>query len=207
MIAVANRDYVRKGNAHKPSNKARPKNKNSGRNNKKSNAKSFPWKIAMIAVILLIGLLSLLFMLSGGDDETPTAAETTLAATPPPAIETKAKPEKIIPPPPEEKWDYVKSLPEREIKVQAKEQKVAKVPYVMQCGAYKSHSDAKKRKANIAFQGLSSKIVKQSGSSWYRVVLGPYKFKRQAVKDQHVLQRVKIEPCMIMQDYLKFLVK
>ncbi|MGB2078469.1 MAG: SPOR domain-containing protein [Vibrio sp.] len=204
---MANRDYVRKGNAPKSSNKSRSRQtKNNKSRKQQPKAKSFPWKIASIAAVLLVALSSLLWALSGDDDEAQsTDAQATAQVTPQPQAPKKEA--DIIPPPPKEKWDYVKSLPEREIKVQAKEQKVAKVPYVMQCGAYKTHSDAQKRKANIAFQGLSSKIVKQSGSSWYRVVLGPYKFKRQAVKDQHVLQRVKIEPCMIMQDYLKFLVK
>ena len=73
----------------------------------------------------------------------------------------------------------------------------------MQCGAYKTSAQAEQRKANIAFQGLSSKIVKLEGSSWYRIILGTYKFKRDAVKDQHVLQRAKIEPCIIMKNTLK----
>ncbi|NAW96105.1 cell division protein FtsN, partial [Vibrio sp. V42_P2S4T144] len=38
--------------------------------------------------------------------------------------------------------------------------------------------------------------------SWYRVVLGPYKFKRDAERDRHKLQRAKIEPCAIWKENL-----
>ncbi|CAK1782779.1 hypothetical protein VCRA2112O187_14490001 [Vibrio crassostreae] len=53
---------------------------------------------------------------------------------------------------------------------------------------------------DIAFQGISSEIRKKDGSSWYRVVLGPYKLKRDAERDRHKLQRAKIEPCAIWKD-------
>ena len=54
----------------------------------------------------------------------------------------------------------------------------------------------------IAFQGMTSRVIKKEGSSWYRVVLGPYKFKRDAEKDRHKLQRAKIEPCAIWKENL-----
>ncbi len=114
----------------------------------------------------------------------------------------KAKPkaEKALPPPPEETWDYVESLPSREVEVKAKKQVVSDIPYVMQCGAYKKAGQADARKLDIAFQGIKSEIRKKKGSSWYRVVLGPYKLKRDAERDKHKLQRAKIEPCAIWKD-------
>lgn len=203
---MAQKDYVRKGSAPKSNNK-RPTSKKKNPKSKPTK-RAFPVKAAVIACVAMAGLGGLLYFLHDSPpveplSETPMPESMVKQAT----TQAATKAENDIPPPPKEKWEYVKDLPEREIKVQAKEQKAPSVPYIMQCGAYKNYSDAQKRKANIAFQGLSSKIVKQSGSSWYRVVLGPYPFKRSAVKDQHVLQRVKIEPCMIMQDYLKLIVK
>ncbi|GAL24301.1 cell division protein FtsN [Vibrio variabilis] len=56
------------------------------------------------------------------------------------------------------------------------------------------------RKLDIAFQGISSQIRKKEGSSWFRVVLGPYKLKRDAERDKHKLQRAKIEPCAIWKE-------
>ena len=116
-----------------------------------------------------------------------------------------AQPKKIssnqeIPPLPEEQWSYMDELPNKEIEVEQKELKVSEVPYIMQCGAYKSRSQAEERKMNIAFQGITSTVRHAEGSSWYKVVLGPYKFKRDAEKDRHKLQRAKIEPCAIWKD-------
>ncbi|GLT17867.1 cell division protein FtsN [Vibrio zhanjiangensis] len=112
----------------------------------------------------------------------------------------KPKTQKLLPPPPEEKWDYVESLPSREIEVTAKEQVVSEIPYIMQCGAYTNAAQAEARKLDIAFQGINSKIRKKEDSKWYRVVLGPYKYKRDAERDKHKLQRAKIEPCAIWKD-------
>ncbi len=94
----------------------------------------------------------------------------------------------------------MKTLPNKEVKVKAKEQVISEIPYIMQCGAYKQLNQAEARKLDIAFQGINSKIRKKEGSSWYRVVLGPYTFKRDAERDKHKLQRAKIEPCAIWKE-------
>ncbi|MGO2344014.1 SPOR domain-containing protein [Vibrio litoralis] len=192
---MANRDYVRKSptpNKKNNRNQRRPAQK------KKLAPRAIPWKAAIIAVILLAGLIYLLSVLS--NDPEPAAPATNNV---PVNVAPKPKNTEVIPPPPQEKWDYMEILPKREIEVKAKKVEVPKIPYIMQCGAYKTSSQAEQRKANIAFQGLSSKVVKLEGSSWYRIILGPYTFKRDAVKEQHVLQRAKIEPCIIMKDTLQ----
>ncbi|MEZ8196373.1 cell division protein FtsN [Vibrio cortegadensis] len=176
---MANKDYVKRGRApKKPTKKQAPRRK--------------PWRIGLLAVLLLSGFSYGLYILSN-DPEPPA-----------PVVKTKPKPKpkpaKSLPPPPEEKWDYVDSLPNREVEVKAKEQVVSAIPYIMQCGAYKSMSQAESRKLDIAFQGINSKIRKKENSSWYRVVLGPYKLKRDAERDRHKLQRAKIEPCAIWKD-------
>lgn len=191
---MANRDYVRKSptpNKKNNRNQRRPAQK------KKLAPRAIPWKAAIIAVILLAGLIYLLSVLS--NDPEPAAPATNNV---PVNVAPKPKNTEVIPPP-QEKWDYMEILPKREIEVKAKKVEVPKIPYIMQCGAYKTSSQAEQRKANIAFQGLSSKVVKLEGSSWYRIILGPYTFKRDAVKEQHVLQRAKIEPCIIMKDTLQ----
>ncbi|ASU23246.1 MULTISPECIES: SPOR domain-containing protein [Vibrio] len=175
---MANKDYVRRGRSPK---KPTPK---------KTAPRRKPWRSGLLALLLISGFSYGLFLLSR-DPEPPQAV---VVPTKPVA---KPKPEKVIPPPPEEKWDYVDSLPKREVEVVAKEQKVSEIPYIMQCGAYKTSSQAESRKLDIAFQGLKSEIRKTEGSSWYRVVLGPYKYKRDAQRDEHKLQRAKIEPCAI----------
>ncbi len=193
---MANRDYVRKTPAS--NKKSTTRNTRKPATKKKPAARAIPWKAAIIAVILLAGLIALLSKLN--DDPEPQVPEANVV---PVTVAEKPKAQETLPPPPQEKWDYMETLPNREIEVQAKEIEIPKIPYIMQCGAYKTSAQAQERKANIAFQGLSSKVVKLEGSSWYRIILGPYTFKRDAVKEQHVLQRAKIEPCIIMRDTLK----
>lgn len=82
----------------------------------------------------------------------PEPEQTVVVEKPVTNTTSKPKAKKDIPPPPEEKWEYVESLPQREVEVVAKEIQVSKVPYVMQCGAYKKQSQAEERKLAIAFQ-------------------------------------------------------
>ncbi|ASI97552.1 cell division protein FtsN [Vibrio rotiferianus] len=181
---MANRDYVRRG-------RGTPK-----KTTKKQPSRKKPWRSGLLAVLLVGGFGYGLYLLSTDPEpEKPVAKQE-------PVKTSKPKPKKELPPPPEEKWEYVESLPSREVEVVAKEIEVSKIPYIMQCGAYKTQAQAEDRKLAIAFQGISSQIRKKEGSSWYRVVLGPYKFKRDAEKDRHKLQRAKIEPCAIWKETL-----
>ena len=159
---------------------------------KKSAPKRKPWRSGLLALLVVGGFGFGLYSLSQ-DPEPPTPVVET-------SVKTKPKAEKALPPPPEEKWDYVESLPSRKVEVKAKEQVVSDIPYIMQCGAYKKAGQADARKLDIAFQGIKSEIRKKKDSSWYRVVLGPYKLKRDAERDKHKLQRAKIEPCAIWKD-------
>ena len=180
---MANRDYVRRGRgAPKKSAKKQPQKRKK------------PWRSGLLA-ILLVGIFGYgLYLLSSDPEPTPPVVKQPVTKV------SKPKPKKELPPPPKEKWEYVESLPNREVEVVAKEIKVSKIPYIMQCGAYKNQAQAEERKLAIAFQGMSSKIRKKENSSWYRVVLGPYKFKRDAERDRHKLQRAKIEPCAIWKE-------
>lgn len=178
---MANRDYVRRGQGKRKSP------------SRKKPQKRFPWKAAIAAILLTGGFGYGLYILST-DPEPPKPAP--VASKPKP----KAKKAEQIPPPPTEEWEYVKSLPKKEIEVEAKDLVVSEIPYIMQCGAFKTLKQAENRKVDIAFQGINSQIRKKEGSSWFKVVLGPYKFKRDAEKDKHKLQRAKIEPCAIWKE-------
>ncbi|MGL6315276.1 SPOR domain-containing protein [Vibrio sp. WXL103] len=178
------KDYVKRGRG------------NTRRPTKRGAAPKKPWRSGLLA-ILLIGTFSYgLYQLHIADEPAKPAP---VQPKPQPVVKPKPKPKPKpeLPPKPEEKWDYVESLPNREVKVEAKELKVSEIPYIMQCGAYKTQQQADSRKLDIAFQGIESKVVNQEGSSWYRVVLGPYKMKRDAERDKHRLERAKIEPCAI----------
>lgn len=48
--------------------------------------------------------------------------------------------------------------------------------YILQAGSFKKHEDADRRKAQLAFKGIESKIqrvVLNEGDTWYRVYVGP----------------------------------
>ncbi|EMQ2877364.1 SPOR domain-containing protein [Vibrio navarrensis] len=176
------KDYVRRGRSpKKPATKktAPPKRK--------------PWRAGLLA-ILLVGAFGYGLYILNNAPEPPVPVVQQSKPTPKPTAK------KELPPPPEEKWQYVESLPKREIEVVAKEQEISAIPYIMQCGAYKTLDQAEARKLDIAFQGITSKIRKKEGSDWYRVVLGPYTTKRDAERDRHKLQRAKIEPCAIWKE-------
>ncbi|MDW6002702.1 cell division protein FtsN [Vibrio mangrovi] len=180
---MANKDYVKRGSATKKTVRKPSKRR--------------PWFSGTLAVVLVAVFGYGLYTLSM--QPSPPANK----ALVPQKAEVKqptSSNEKTLPPPPAEKWDYVDILPKREIEVTPKELKVSDVPYIMQCGAYKTMAQAEKRKLDIAFQGIKSKIRKKEDSSWYRVVIGPYKFKRDAERDRHKLQRAKIEPCAIWKE-------
>ncbi len=161
---------------------------------KKQPSRKKPWRSGVLAILLVGGFGYGLYLLNNDPEPKPPVVSK------PKAPVSKPKPKKELPPPPEEKWEYVESLPKREVEVVAKEIEVSKIPYIMQCGAYKTQTQAEDRKLSIAFQGLSSKIRNKEGSSWYRVVLGPYTSKRDAERDRHKLQRAKIEPCAIWKE-------
>lgn len=188
---MANKDYVRRGrNVRKPPRKATPKPR--------------PWRAIFIAVAACsafgYGLLEL------SSQSTPVVVDNPQPSSAPQVNSSSASSSSVsdntasdqsIPPLPQEKWDYVDMLPNSNVEVQAKDLAKSNIPYIMQCGAYKTSEQAEQRKLMIAFQGMNSKIVKRAESSWYRVILGPYVYKRDAEKDKHQLQRVKIEPCAI----------
>lgn len=182
---MANKDYVKRGGGRKK----QPAAKNSPK------SKGLPIRSGLTAILLVCLFVYGLTFLSRSPDPQPV-----VNTQPAPVVKPKPKKETTLPPPPAQEWDYEQMLPSNEIEVTAKELQVSDIPYIMQCGAYKTSEQAQKRKANIAFQGLSSQVRKKEDSSWYRIVLGPYKFKRDAERDKHKLQRAKIEPCAIWKE-------
>ncbi|MDP5255790.1 MULTISPECIES: SPOR domain-containing protein [unclassified Vibrio] len=191
---MANKDYVRRGQAPKKTNKKTAK--------PKQTRPKKPWRSLLVAAIAVslfgYGLYTLSQSPEPATTPEPVAVAPQKTAPSRPASASNAS----LPPVPEQKWDYIDDLPNRQIEVTPKEQQVSKIPYVMQCGAFITMEQAQTRKVNIAFVGLSSRIKKKEGSKWYRVILGPYKFKRDAERDRHKLQRHKIEPCAIWKENL-----
>ena len=148
---MANRDYVKRGRG------------NSGKKatSKKSPSRK-PWRSGLLAV-LLVGIFGYGLYTLSNDPEPPQPVVK--------QAKPKPKPKKILPAPPEEKWDYVESLPNREIEVTAKEQVVSEIPYIMQCGAYTNAAQAEARKLDIAFQASIAKYVKKRAANGIELFL------------------------------------
>ena len=187
---MASKDYVKRGSSAK-----RPARKST----KKTPSPRSPLKSGFFAVVVIAAFgYGLHFLNSQPESAKPVPVQ-------PPKEKAKPKPSQVqpekkksaLPPPPKEHWEYVDDLPKRKIEVVPKKQDVSKVPYIMQCGAYKDKSKTEQRKLDIAFHGLKSDVRKKPDSEWYRVVLGPYKHRREADRDKYKLQRAKIEPCAI----------
>ena len=99
----------------------------------------------------------------------------------------------------EEEWEYIDSLPEFSVEVDATGPLVRNRDFIMQCGSFRTSERAEELKAKIAFQGLESRVLESNGRDglWYRVVLGPYKRKRNAEKHKHQLSKGNLNGCVI----------
>lgn len=148
--------------------------------------KRFPFLAVFIAIILIGFIGYFIFAV-----EKPESA-----AAPAPAVKKEQqKREEVLPEKPQPQWEYEDTLKTKEIEVDIPEEIKPTVPYQMQCGSFRKKADAESLKAQIAFQGLSSQATKSG--DWYRVILGPYEYKRLAEKDNHKLQRARINGCQI----------
>lgn len=118
----------------------------------------------------------------------PSEAESAAAAEPASARETTGEE-------PAERYDYYDMLPNFEVVVPERE--VALPPdepltaekqgaYVLQAGSYKKFEDADRVKAQLALQGIASKVERVSidSNTWHRVRVGP-------ITDLAELNRVK----------------
>ena len=102
----------------------------------------------------------------------------------------KTKDKRGLPPKEENRFAFYEMLPNYEVVIQYEDEKKkpasSQTPkkvdepglYIVQAGSFKSYADADKRKAKMAFLGVESEIEKvtiDSGTTWYRVRVGPEK--------------------------------
>lgn len=69
--------------------------------------------------------------------------------------------------------------------------------YLVQTGSFKTQADAERQRAQIAFQGLRAfvkRIDMDSGSTWYRVNVGPFTSRSQMNSAVDKLVSINIEP-------------
>ena len=182
---MAHQDYV-----SRPRNSNKNKKNNPYKNGEQPTAINFKTKfIAAITIIALIGFGYLLWIIK---DNQPSVNVTQQTGQILPKSEVK------LPEPPKEKWSYRKDLADKKVE-EGQYEIVDKGPWKMQCASFKSNVQAQELKAKIAFLGIESKVDKSQGKNgvWYKVILGPYKRKRNAEKDRHKLKRNKVNYCQI----------
>ncbi|MBV7316829.1 SPOR domain-containing protein [Shewanella sp. NIFS-20-20] len=193
---MTNRDYANR----KPRSTSKNRHAKASRPAKRSpagtNGKRPSFLLIFFAVIL-IGLFGyfLNFLKSSGDSAATPATE-----APVKAVKPAPKPDpNALPPKPKEEWSYQKELENKQVVVDVPEESKPSRPYQMQCGSFRSESQANEMKAVIAFQGLEAQVRKTEGSKgvWYKVVLGPYERKRMAERQRHKLQSGGLNGCQI----------
>ena len=178
---MAPQDYVSRSNNKKksPYKKQQPQ------------AAGMPLKVKLIMLFTVLAVAGAGYFLWFLKSVEPIATPTQKAA---PKKATKELPE-----PPAEKWQYIDKLKEG-TKIEGGHYEVEeKGPYKMQCGSFRTRSQAEAMKAQIAFSGLVAQVSESTGKNgtWYKVALGPYPRKRLAEKDKHKLKRNNITTCQI----------
>jgi len=183
---MSNQDYIARSPAKKKKNN--PYKKKAAEPVPESNTKA---KLIIVTVILLVASFAYGLWLLKTSPSTKTPIEITVP------VNTEKQATKL-PEPPKEKWRYVDSLKNKEVEVGQYDIK-QKGPYKMQCGSFRTNSQAESLKAKIAFTGIESHIHTAPGkhNTWHKVVLGPYERKRTAEEDKHKLRNNNINGCQI----------
>jgi len=187
-------DYANRGRPPQKKKKpTRSKAKPAARGKAKASATrpQVPWLIVILAVALISLLAYFLVSIHGSADNPP-------ATQAPTAAEQPVSDADRLPAKPEERWQYISELENGEVEVDVPERELGP-PQLMQCGSFRSQTDAETLRARIAMVGLESLVKASDGSNgrWYRVILGPYETKRAAERDRHKLQRAQIFGCQI----------
>jgi len=167
---MAHQDYVARTR--------KPKNKSPYKGKEEPAPSGVPVKIKIFAIVTVIALVGFGFILWKLNQVEPQST--------PETKNTVDKKEVELPEPYVEKWDYIDGLKEK--KVEEGQYTVEdKGPFKMQCGSFRTMTQAEKMRANMAFLGLEAKIKGVTGKNgkWYQVYLGPYERKRAAEADKH----------------------
>jgi cell division protein FtsN len=200
------RDYSRKPQNSRPA--ATPKKKaNTGRSKaaarpaRKSVAKtqhgglSFKWILSLATVGGFIGFIVYLNSLPTSERADTSAPE-------------QSAPDVTVKPPAEETGDdrpgykFYDMLPDSEV-VPPQVDEYTPGPgqttfdYLVQTGSFRTEKDAERQRAEIAFQGLRayvSRIDLDSGSTWFRVNVGPFNSRSQMNAAVDKLVSINIEP-------------
>lgn len=179
---MATKDYVKRGRSPKPANKK------SSPSRKKAPAPSgFPTKWAVTAVVLVFGLISGLFFLSGTDvPEKPAPKDDIPTIVKPQPVDEVKKPvqKEVLPPKPEEKWRYINELENKKVIVpddleNQRVQPAKKEPEHKPTPAKKTES-AQKPAEKVVEKKPAEKKAEPASTVRYVLQCGAYRKKSQA---------------------------
>lgn len=200
-------DYADKGKPakRKTPKKGRPKarSQQASRRGKKAQQGPARWKLILLAlVIVALFVTALWFLKQNNDAGEGDSAET--EAEPVIFIETTEQApeqdtEDALPQAPQERWQYIHELENRQVEVIVPERQES-ARRLMQCGSFRSESDAQSLRAQIAMQGMESQVRRtesEQHGAWYRVILGPFDNLRAAQSANNELRRGNIHGCQI----------
>jgi cell division protein FtsN len=164
---------------------------------------------ALIVVLLVAGLGFGLYQLAGVEPDpqaTQQAVQQPEAVAKPvvkTVVKTKAQPKQSKP-----DYKFYKLLPESEVtpsEVEAYKSTPKSAAdyskYLLQAGSFKRSSDADSLRATLLLVGMpnvtTSKVVSSSGTTWYRVRLGPFSSRSKLNKAYDQLVRMRLQPLQI----------
>ena len=198
------KDYAKPSTTRKPTSKTRKapakRPRKAGTKKASTPPPSAPNKARLIPLLALLlgGFLYGLYALqsvppSKNSVEQETVKSNKTQKTPPAIQEVPAQ-----------RFKFYDILPESEIippKVDAYKFKEKNQSdsyyYLVQTGSFRSSADAEKQKATIAFQGIKARIKpiqSAQGSTWYRVITGPFNTRSEMNSALDKLVAIRIEP-------------
>lgn len=184
-------DYA---NRKRPPVKKKPSTK-SPKKSSRANVAPVSWQLVVITLALVAALIWFLYSIAGSKNKQSVVEK-------PVPVVTEKMQQQIdrdgIPELPKDQYSYPDVLENQEVEVDVPERELGP-PKLMQCGSFRSETDAQTLKARIALAGLESQVRRSEGRNgvWYRVILGPYATKREAERDRHKLQRAQVHYCEI----------
>jgi len=179
---MAQKDYVKRGRA--PKKKAAP-----------PPSPTLPWLRLVLTLALVAGFGYFLWSISQDTSVSETIEQKTVT----PVAVKPANNDKPLPKLLDDEYSYPTQLEQNTVEIDRAEQQKSEKPYLMQCGSFRKQQQADSMRAKMALQGLEAQVRPSDGSNgrWYRVILGPYDYKRDAETDRHVIQRIGIGTCQI----------
>ena len=155
------------------------------------NKKPITWIIVLFLFALGAGVIILIISLHAHDHKKTASVH-----------KQEIKTSTLLPPLPPKPWSYMTLLENESVYVSVvKQYDLPSQPFLMQCGAYETVGQAEYRKAEIALLGYTSQIRETLWHNhiWYRVISGPYSYRRKGGQARAQMQLHNIEGCMVWQ--------